>query len=829
MASSSTINCQPCRSYVPGIFPSLNSKNSSPPPIVGPGAFSRAEHIDSQACTPLLGFCDFRIKNIGMGQHLAMEGECKGYAEECKKIIANTCQECITTSPHCAWCKKPNFTTPSEPDSVRCDTIAALNERGCKETDIISPRSKVQNNNLRTLDDTVQLTPTEILLQLRPGETGEFEVKFRRAEGYPVDLYYLMDLSFSMHDDLANVKKLGDTLLEALNKITKKAKIGFGSFVDKTVLPFVSTHPEQWKRPCTDKTIDCQSPFSFKHILNLTDNGEKFKEQVGKQFISGNLDSPEGGLDAMMQVAVCGEKIGWRDVTRLLVYATDDGFHIAGDGKLAAILTPNDGQCHLDENTYKKSNEFDYPSVGQLAQMLSKNNIQVVFAVTSNTLKTYKDLSKLIPKSVVGTLTPDSSNIIQLITEAYQNLSSEVILDHGVTPDFLDIQYDSFCSNGGNSVNQPKGRCSNVKIKEQITFKVKVTAKQCLPHQSFLIRILGFSERVNVTIKTVCDCECDDAFDPKACNSSGRIVCGICSCNQGHVGKNCECKTGGKTNVELEQTCRKDNTSAVCSGSGECICGRCICHRPEDPKRQIFGQYCECDNWNCEMFNNSVCGGHGSCRCGTCSCDPGYEGTACECVRSTSNCINARGSICSGRGKCKCNKCTCNEGFIAPHCETCPGCSSPCSRFGPCVECYIKQGEQNSGNCTNACPGVHASKVEQLTEEPLCREKDSENCWMQYFIALDDGEEKYTIRYTTKRECPEAPNIVAIVGGTIAGVLLIGILALLAWKAVTTVKDRREYQRFEQERQKAKWNKADNPIFKEATTNVKNPMFDDDE
>lgn len=61
---------------------------------------------------------------------------------------------------------------------------------------------------------------------LLSGKTGEFEVKFRRAEGYPVDLYYLMDLSFSMIDDLINVKSLGDNLLNALNKITKSAQIG---------------------------------------------------------------------------------------------------------------------------------------------------------------------------------------------------------------------------------------------------------------------------------------------------------------------------------------------------------------------------------------------------------------------------------------------------------------------------------------------------------------------------------------------------------------------------------------------------------------------------
>lgn len=81
---------------------------------------------------------------------------------------------------------------------------------------------------------------------------------------------------------------------------------GFGSFVDKTVLPFVNTHPEKLKNPCPKKDEECQPPFAFKHILSLTDDAKKFESEVGKQFISGNLDAPEGGLDAMMQAAVCG-------------------------------------------------------------------------------------------------------------------------------------------------------------------------------------------------------------------------------------------------------------------------------------------------------------------------------------------------------------------------------------------------------------------------------------------------------------------------------------------------------------------------------------------
>lgn len=59
-----------------------------------------------------------------------------------------------------------------------------------------------------------------------PGLPKTFQVSFKRAEGYPVDLYYLMDLSYSMKDDLEKVKGLGEDLFEALNKITRDARIG---------------------------------------------------------------------------------------------------------------------------------------------------------------------------------------------------------------------------------------------------------------------------------------------------------------------------------------------------------------------------------------------------------------------------------------------------------------------------------------------------------------------------------------------------------------------------------------------------------------------------
>jgi len=40
------------------------------------------------------------------------------------------------------------------------------------------------------------------------GEPATFKLAVRPAKNYPVDLYYLMDMSKSMEDDLGNLRKL---------------------------------------------------------------------------------------------------------------------------------------------------------------------------------------------------------------------------------------------------------------------------------------------------------------------------------------------------------------------------------------------------------------------------------------------------------------------------------------------------------------------------------------------------------------------------------------------------------------------------------------------
>nr|XP_043875362.1 integrin beta-2 isoform X2 [Solea senegalensis] len=753
--------------------------------------------------------------------------------EVCSKSVINSCNDCIRSGPYCVWCQQLNFTKPGEQEAARCDTKAQLMARGCTDIEIISPRNTqtiITNKPLSssfTRQEPVQLSPQKISLKLRLGLPTTFSVHFKRVEGYPVDLYYLMDLSYSMKDDLENVKGLGQSLFAALKKITAHAQIGFGAFVDKTVLPYTNTNPEKLRRPCDDNYQQCQAAFGYRHVLSLTSKEEDFKTKVKQQFISGNLDSPEGSLDAIMQAAVCGDKIGWRNSsTRLIVLTTDAGFHMAGDGKLAGILEPNDEQCYMESSIYGRSSEMDYPSVGQLARQLEKNNIQPIFAVTKNMEDVYKKLSKMIPKSEVGVLSTNSDNVVNLIVNAYNRLSSSVTLTHDTLPDNVRVVYTPICSNPG-PAGDAKGICNKVHDGDEISFNVTVTAHSCMESQSFTISPLGIKDTLTVSLSTNCECLCEDPNDKKHshCRMNGRVSCGICSCNEGHVGQFCECAVGEKGGQSLRSTCQRQN-GTECEGRGDCVCGRCRCHTTESGK-SYHGDFCECDDEHCEKYKNKLCGGNGRCICGKCNCGSGFEGSACQCAVSDVGCRTLNNSVCFGRGTCKCNRCQCKEGYQRPHCQQCLGCPDPCQTKLNCIECLGFESGPFKKNCTVACSqSIYHEMVDHflLTSKP-CQQKDSEGCWVTFKLEQLVGEDNYKAEILKQRVCPEPPSVIAIIGGSIAAVALIGIMLLMLIKLLIYMRDLKEFRKFENEKKKSRWAEADNPLFKNATTTVANPTF----
>ncbi|KAJ8268699.1 hypothetical protein COCON_G00138710 [Conger conger] len=167
---------------------------------------------------------------------------CHGHAQQegsyCIKANAKSCGECIQVGEKCGWCTDPDFLKQGEPTSARCDELESLRKKGCNVVDIENPRGSLTINRDKPVtdrkdtsekvkpEDITQIQPQKITLNLRSGEAQAFNLKFKRAEDYPIDLYYLMDLSYSMKDDLENVKNLGTDLMREMKKITSDFRIG---------------------------------------------------------------------------------------------------------------------------------------------------------------------------------------------------------------------------------------------------------------------------------------------------------------------------------------------------------------------------------------------------------------------------------------------------------------------------------------------------------------------------------------------------------------------------------------------------------------------------
>lgn len=72
-------------------------------------------------------------------------------------------------------------------------------------------------------------------------------------------------------------------------------------------------------------------PHGYIHVLSLTDKIAEFRSAIQKQKISGNIDTPEGGFDAMLQAAVCqvreNQNQGWQMIWLLIDWHNSTVLH----------------------------------------------------------------------------------------------------------------------------------------------------------------------------------------------------------------------------------------------------------------------------------------------------------------------------------------------------------------------------------------------------------------------------------------------------------------------------------------------------------------------
>lgn len=708
-------------------------------------------------------------------------------ANRCKKAQVKTCTECIRVGKDCAYCTDERFL------EQRCNTQAELLAAGCRLESVVVMESSFEITEETEIDTTLhrsQVSPQALRVRLRPGEEQHFELKVFEPLESPVDLYILMDFSNSMSDDLNNLKQMGEHLAEVLRSLTRDYTIGFGKFVDKVSVPQTDMRPEKLKEPWPNS----DPPFSFKNVIRLTQDVDEFRNKLQGERISGNLDAPEGGFDAILQTAVCTRDIGWRpDSTHLLVFSTESAFHYEADGAnvLAGILKRNDEECHLDATgTYTQYKTQDYPSVPTLVRLLGKHNIIPIFAVTNYSYSYYEKLHTYFPVSSLGVLQEDSSNIVELLRKAFDNIRSNLDIRA------LDIPR-GFRTEVTSKIPKTKSGSFHIQRGEVGTYQVQLRAIEdmngmhvCqLPENDKKGNIHlkpSFSDGLRMDAEIICDmcsCELQKEAQSPYCSGHGDFMCGHCVCYEGWSGKTCSCSTGSQSDTV---PCLREGEDKPCSGRGECQCGRCVCYGDG----RYEGHFCEYDNFQCPRTSGVLCNDRGRCSMGQCMCEPGWTGPSCDCPLSNATCIDSNGGICNGRGHCECGRCHCNQQSLYTDsiCEINYSAVrlGLCEDLHSCVQCQAwGTGEKKGRTCEECRFKVkmvdELKKAEEVVEFCSFRDED-DDCNYSYTVEGDGSPgPNSTVLVHKKKDCPPS-SFWWLIPLLIFLLLLLALLLLLCWK-----------------------------------------------
>ncbi|CAH2233547.1 jg13181 [Pararge aegeria aegeria] len=732
-------------------------------------------------------------------------------------IKFKSCSECITSTDEiCVWC--------SAKDHIghRCHSESVVD--WCKEP-VYDPKGYVISVLSEPFNDgkedarVVQLMPQEMKIKARINVPFKFDMYYKPAKDYPLDVYFLFDSSVTMKAYIDILQKQGTEIYEGLTNITNNVQLGVGSFIEKPSLPFVS--------------IPTQTSHAFKNYLKLTNKTELFKKALLEVEIGSNNDIPEATLDALMQAMVCENHIGWRNGShRIILVGTDANYHSAYDGKFVGAIIPHDMKCHLDNNIYDKDSlKFDYPSVSQINKIASDGKIMIIFTVPLPWKGDYVALTEKINNAKYVHLS-EENEVVNMVINENQKLVSSVQI-YATTEPSISLTFEPDCT--------LKDKCLyNHKPLQVIgTLILKSLPESGKSEYKVKIGPVSIAEKLTLHVEAItqCDCEKPDQGekDSDLCSNAGTYQCGICLCNKNRYGDICNF-TG--TCVNDPEKCKANsNDPKPCSNRGICRCDKCEC------PVGFSGNFCEFDDNSCKRPGGMLCSGNGRCEFGMCQCNEGWSPDDCRCPISNISCIAPHSKeLCSGQGDCVCGRCVCNSTNTGVYCVGlyCDECveSIPerCLELEDYAYCNLKNNKtvcDEKYNFTDT-DAILVNKTAIYSDiyymaKMWCRKilEDGQILVFRYHYPQSGTNSTLRLIIQDELDVTPADDVWVVVGSVIGAVLLIGILTLVAWKILVDLHDKREYEKFKKSttHTDGQYDESSNPLYQSPAMSFSNPAY----
>ncbi|XP_056639395.1 integrin beta-nu-like isoform X1 [Diorhabda sublineata] len=769
------------------------------------------------------------------------ETECDNIEIQQLCLNQDTCDSCIQAHYCCHFCFDNKYTerkcnTKNNLLSLQCP-IDKIEENFENTVEIVEddPFSIITEN--ANLEEIVQIKPQKMHLKLRKGAPFNLTFKYRPAENYPLDLYYLGDLSLSMSENMKIFKSLGKDLPRNLSQLTENYKLAYGTFVDKPGMPFYFTDKKSLENPCHNSGVSCEKGYLFKHWLDFTQDSEAFLKKVEASSLTANVDDLDGALDAILQILNCDERIGFsKSSRRIILLPTDSLLHSAGDGILVGAARKPTEECLLDDNgDLLNPLIYDYPTLQHIEMMLRQKKVNIIFAVKTRTkLYYYTNMTSQLLKgfAYVGELEEHSQNILELIKEGFYNFAETVSFYVNTTlHEYLDVQLFGDCENRG--VFNATSICYGV-TNDPVQFKIQITLKD-LPsgkrNDVLEIEEKNINEKLQLSLEFIGNCQCAgyENLENKTC-IHGDLRCGRCECENNWSGETCSEECNDFDTVNCRFFDKNGEGSKICNGKGECECGKCNC------EPSYTGKYCE---YQCpsRRINRElvICGGSSKGKCfeGKCLCHQGFTGEDCSCSTSQRDCVFEGMEICSGNGRCDCNKCSCFAGSIGDYCERNQNNTSNivCERYEEEVaKVLMNNGTYHVENEYGVVQINDETDKGELTcnqkvDISMCQTSLYEGnslCILEYCYYKSEQNQN-TMIIAARKICTMTAGLKVIFSGAlvVAAILILGVLLILAYKLRMYREERAEYKKFINANKNAV---EMNPIYRSPLVEYTNPL-----